>query len=83
MFDPEARRKELDAYEEIYGQYVKERGPFGMISITVGVQSFPIFWEDDPEFDEQTNSEGRRWFKRMICCALHHLVEEQKIRGRT
>lgn len=74
MSDADARKVELDGYEAQYGKYVQERGPFDMISITIGPQRFPVFWEDDPESSDEQNAEERRWFKRMICCALHHLV---------
>lgn len=75
MKDATAREAELDAYEARYGKYVDETGPFNMPRIKVGPQSFPVFWEDDPEQSAELNAEERRWFKRMLCCALHHLVE--------
>lgn len=75
--DGRARQVELDGYEARYGKYVNEHGPFAMPQIKVGVQSFPIFWEDDPELTPELNAEQRRWFKRMLCCALHHLVEAE------
>lgn len=75
--DGRARQAELDGYEDRYGKYVNEHGPFAMPQIKIGIQSFPVFWEDDPEETPETNAEQRRWFKRMLCCALHHLVEEQ------
>ena len=75
--DGRARKVELDGYEAQYGKYVNEHGPFDMIQLKVGVQGFPIYWEDDPEETRETNAEHRRWFKRMLCCALHNLVEEQ------
>jgi hypothetical protein len=49
-----------------------------MPRLTVGVQSFPIFWEDDPANSDNVNAAERRWFKRMLCCALHHLVEAER-----
>jgi hypothetical protein len=73
------RQAELDLYEARYGKYVQERGRFGMVSMKVGVQSFPIFWEDDPERTLEQNDWDRKWFKRMLCCAIHHLVTEQTI----
>lgn len=76
-FDHDARQKELDAYEERFGQYVEEHGPFGMMGLKVGNQGFPIHWHDDPEMTDEQNAEGRRWFKRMLCNALHNLVQEQ------
>lgn len=77
MHDADDRQRELDGYEAIYGKYVNLRGPFNMIHLKIGVQGFPIFWEDDPEETAEANEAHRRWFKRMLCCALHHLVEEQ------
>ena len=73
----EAREAELDRYEARFGQYVIERGTFDMLQLKIGVQSFPVFWEDNPECSEDVNNLERRWFKRMLCCAMHHLVEEQ------
>lgn len=75
--DMAEREKELDGYEARYGKYVQERGPFGNMSLTVGVQRFPVFWEDDPDLTKQENDAGRRWFKRMLCNALHNLVEAE------
>lgn len=77
MSDADARQVELDEYEKRYGKYVEEHGPFAMLRLTVGPQSFPIYWEDDPEESPEMNEEQRRWMKRMLCCALHHLVEAE------
>ena len=75
--DP-AREKELDEYEERYGKYVVERGSFGAPTLRVGVQSFAFYWDDDPSMTNDENDQHRRWYKRMVCCALHHLVEAEK-----
>lgn len=72
-----ARQAELDGYEERFGKYVQEHGPFGMMGLKIGNQGFPIAWNDDPEFTAEQNAEGRRWFKRMLCNALHVLVENE------
>lgn len=82
MEEAQARKEELDKYEDAYGEYVNEHGPFNMLHLKIGVQGFPIFWEDDPEESAETNLQQRRWIKRMLCCALHHLVEE-KIHGKS
>lgn len=74
--DGDARQAELDGYEAQFGKHVIEHGPFDMLRLNVGVQSFPIYWEDDPELSAELNAKQRLWFKRMICCALHHLVAE-------
>jgi hypothetical protein len=78
MSDADARQLELDAYEARFGKYVEEHGLFNMLSIRVGVQSFPVYWEDDPENSDEVNAKERRWFRRMICCALHHLVAAEQ-----
>lgn len=78
MADAEKRKAELDEYEARYGKYVFEHGPFAMMRLQIGVQGFPIFWEDDPDESAEINAEARRWMKRMLCCALHHLVEEHR-----
>lgn len=78
MSDAEKRQAELDGYEAKYGKYVADRGPFDMLRFTVGPQSFPIYWEDDPDQSQEQNDAERRWFKRMVCCALHHLVEAER-----
>ena len=73
----DAREKELDEYEARFGKYVEEHGPFGMIGFNVGAQGFQIYWNDDPDLTEEQNNEGRRWFKRMLCSALHNLVKAE------
>lgn len=72
-----ARKSELDGCEAQFGKYVREYGPLNMVHLTVGVQGFSVFWEDDPAQSPATNAAQRRWFKRMLCCALHHLVENE------
>lgn len=75
--DVAARERELDGYEGRFGKYFNEHGTFGKPALRVGVQSFALDWDDDPELTDAENAAHRRWFKRMLCCALHHLVEEQ------
>lgn len=79
----EARQKELDQYEARFGKYVDEHGKFGMMAFTVGVQSFPIFWEDDPEASKEENDAHRKWFKRMLCNAIHNLVDAESTKERS
>lgn len=76
-YEEAARQAELDLYEARFGKYVQENGPFGMLGLKIGVQRFPIHWEDDPAESSATNAAERRWFKRMLCCALHHLIEAE------
>ena len=78
MADP-AREQELDAYEARFGKYVEEQGRFGIMSLKVGVQSFPIFWKDDDQATAEVNAADRRWFKRALCCALNELVKAETV----
>ena len=73
------RQEELDGYEARFGKYLQEQGPFGMMGLKVNNQGFPIHWSDDPELSDQQNAEGRRWFKRMLCNALHELVKAETV----
>ena len=75
--DDAARQVELDEHEARFGHYVEENGPFDMMGLKIGNQGFPIYWTDDPELTKAENAQGRRWFKRMLCNALHVLVENE------
>ena len=75
----DARQIELDGYEARFGKYVEERGKFGKVSLTVGKQSFPVFWEDDEDLSDAENDESRRWFRRVLCNALHELVKAETV----
>ena len=72
-----AREKELDGYEARFGKYVNEHGTFGKVSLQIGSQSFAIERFDADQDDGEEDAVHRRWYKRMLCNALHNLVEEQ------
>lgn len=77
MSKSDEREKELDAYEAQYGKYVRENGAFGMPSLVIENQQFALHWQYDQYYSETSNAEHKQWFTRMLCCALHHLVEAE------